>query len=64
MIWPVCVDRLEIRKCPQVLVVIPLYQEKQLRIATLYFPLLLRGAPFLFFWMNREIHNNKAFHSH
>lgn len=37
MIWPVCVDRLEIRKCPQVLVVIPFHQEKQLRAATLFF---------------------------
>ena len=37
MIWPVCVDRLEIRKCPQVLVVIPFHREKQLRVATLFF---------------------------
>lgn len=37
MIWPVCVDSLQIRKCPQVLVVIPFHWEKQLRAATLIF---------------------------
>lgn len=61
MIWPVCLDRLEIRKCPQVLVAIPFHWAKQLRAATLFYFFLLSGAPFLLLWMNREMHNNKAF---
>lgn len=57
MIRPVCVDRVQIRKCPQVLVVIPFHQEKELRVATLFFspPFLLGGAPFppLFGWKEK-----------
>lgn len=71
MIWSVYVDRLKIRKCPQVLAVIAFQQEKKLRVATLFCFIYLffclsssTDHLFLLFRMNREIHNNKAFDSH